>query len=50
MFLHPPFGDLLIKLWSKELLGVKLAIWFPTIKTKEISWSNDLQIKYVLQS
>jgi hypothetical protein len=30
-----PFGHLKQKLWSKERLGVKLSIWFPTIKSQE---------------
>jgi hypothetical protein len=32
---HDPFGHLKHKLWSKEGSGVKLTIWFPTIKIRE---------------
>jgi hypothetical protein len=32
---HYPFGHLKHKLWPKEKLGVKLAIWLPTIKSRE---------------
>jgi hypothetical protein len=35
MGLHDPFGHLKHKLWPKERPGVKLAIWFPTIKSRE---------------
>jgi hypothetical protein len=35
MGLHGPFGHLKHKLWPKERLGVKLAIWFPIIKSQE---------------
>jgi len=35
MGLHDPFGYLKHKLWPKEGRGVKLAVWFPTIKSKE---------------
>jgi len=35
MALHEPFGHLQHKLWSKERLGVKLAIWLPTTKSWE---------------
>jgi hypothetical protein len=30
-----PFGHLQTKLWAKEGPGVKLAIWLPTIKSRE---------------
>jgi hypothetical protein len=33
--LHDPFGHLKHKLWPKKGPGVKLAIWFPTIKSRE---------------
>jgi hypothetical protein len=36
MTLHEPFGHLQHKLWAKEGLGVKLAIWLPTTK----SWKS----------
>jgi hypothetical protein len=32
---HDPFGHLKHKLWPKEMPGVKLAIWLPTIKSRE---------------
>jgi hypothetical protein len=32
---HEPFGHLQPKLWAKEGLGVKLAVWLPTIKSQE---------------
>jgi hypothetical protein len=32
---HDPFGHLKHKLWPKERLGVKLAIWFPTTKSRK---------------
>jgi hypothetical protein len=32
---HDPFGHLKHKLWPKERSGVKLPIWFPTIKSQE---------------
>jgi len=35
MGLHRPFGHLKHKLWPKEKLGVKLAIWFSTTKSQE---------------
>jgi hypothetical protein len=35
MGVHDPFGHLKHKLWPKEGLGVKLAIWLPTIKSRE---------------
>jgi hypothetical protein len=35
MGFHCPFGHLKHKLWPKERLGVKLAIWLPTTKSQE---------------
>jgi hypothetical protein len=32
---NEPFGHLQHKLWSKERLGVKLAVWLPTTKSRE---------------
>jgi hypothetical protein len=32
---HCPFGHLQHKLWSKERLGVKLAIWLLTTESQE---------------
>jgi len=35
---HDPFGHLKHKLWPKERSGVKLAVWLPTIKSRESTW------------
>ncbi len=35
MGLHDPFGFLKNKLWPKERLGVRLAIWLPITKSRE---------------
>jgi hypothetical protein len=32
---HDPFGHLQYKLWQKERLGVKLAVWLLTTKSQE---------------
>jgi len=45
MALHEPFGHLQHKLWSKEGLGVKLAIWLPTIKSQESTRPRCVQVK-----
>jgi len=37
---HEPFGHLQPKLWAKEGPGVKLAVWFPTIKSQESTSSQ----------
>jgi hypothetical protein len=37
---HWPFGHLSPKLWAKEGPGVKLAIWLPTIKSRESTSSR----------
>jgi hypothetical protein len=42
---HEPFGHLQHKLWSKEGLGVKLAIWLPTTKSRESIWFECVQVK-----
>ncbi len=34
---HDPFGHLKHKLWPKEGLGVKLAVWLPTTKSWELT-------------
>jgi hypothetical protein len=34
---HDPFGHLKHKLWPKERSGVKLAVWLPTIKSRELT-------------
>jgi hypothetical protein len=35
---HNPFGFLKHKLWPKEGLGVKLAIWLSNIKSQKLPW------------
>jgi hypothetical protein len=40
---HEPFGHLQPKLWAKEGLGVKLAIWLPTTKSRESTQIRCLQ-------
>jgi hypothetical protein len=40
---HEPFGHLQPKLWAKEGPGVKLAVWLPTTKSRELSSSRHLQ-------
>jgi len=37
MVSYHQFGHLKHKLWPKERLGVKLAIWFPTTKSQELT-------------
>jgi len=37
---HWPFGHLQPKLWAKERPGVKLAVWLPTIKSRESTSSR----------
>jgi len=44
MGLHDPFGHLKHKLWPKERSGVKLAIWFPTIKSQESTQFSYVQV------
>jgi len=46
MALHESFGHLQHKLWSKEGQGVKLAVWLPTIKSRESTWSRCVQVKW----
>jgi hypothetical protein len=41
--LHCSFGHLKHKLWPKEGLGVKLAVWLPTTKSRESTWFTCLQ-------
>jgi hypothetical protein len=36
--LHDPFEYLKYKLWPKKMPGVKMSIWFPTIKSQESPW------------
>jgi hypothetical protein len=40
---YEPFGHLQPKLWAKEGLGIKLAIWLPTTKSQESTSSRRLQ-------
>jgi hypothetical protein len=48
---HWAFGHLQPKLWAKEGLGVKLAIWLPTTKSRESTsyqhqiWVCDMALK-----
>jgi hypothetical protein len=48
---HWPFGHLQPKLWAKEGPGVNLAIWLPTIKSRESTssrppnWECDTSLK-----
>ncbi len=42
---HEPFGHLQHKLWSKEGLGVKLAVWLPTIKSQESTRPQCVQVE-----
>jgi hypothetical protein len=44
MSLHDPFGYLKHKLWPKERPWIKLAIWFPTIKSRELPWVPCVQV------
>jgi hypothetical protein len=37
---HWPFGHLQPKLWAKEGPGVKLAVWLPTTKSRESTYSR----------
>jgi hypothetical protein len=34
---HDPFGHLKHKLWPKERMGLKLAVWLPTTKSWELT-------------
>jgi hypothetical protein len=48
---HWPFGHLQPKLWAKEGPGVKLAVWLPTTKSRELTsswppnWECDTSLK-----
>jgi hypothetical protein len=42
---HLSFGYLMPKLWAKEGLGVKLAVYLSTIKSRE-STSSDLRVRH----
>jgi hypothetical protein len=41
---HEPFGHLQHKLWQKEGSKVKLALWFPTTKSRESTWPRCVQV------
>jgi hypothetical protein len=43
---HDPFGHLKHKLWPKEGSGVKLAVWFPTTKSQESTWSPCVEVAW----
>jgi len=45
MVSHEPFGHLHPKLWAKERPGVKLAVWLPTTKSRESTFSRRLQME-----
>jgi hypothetical protein len=45
MGLHEPFGHLQHKLWQKERPGVKLAVWLPTTRSRELTWPRCVQVK-----
>ncbi len=49
---HEPFKYLQYKLWQKERLGVKLAIWFPTTKSQEstLPWCVQGECNTLLES
>jgi hypothetical protein len=44
MGLHDLFGHFKHKLWPKEGLGVKLAVWLPIIKSQEFPWFPCVQV------
>jgi len=37
---HEPFGHIQLKLWAKEGPGVKLAVWLPSTKSRESTFSR----------
>jgi hypothetical protein len=37
---HDPFGHLQHKLWQKKRLGIKLPVWLPTTKSREIDLTS----------
>jgi hypothetical protein len=41
---HWPFGHLKHKLWPKERLGVKMAIWISTTKSRELTRFPCMQV------
>jgi hypothetical protein len=41
---HDPFRHLKHKLWPKERAEVKLAIWLPTTKSRELTWFPCVQV------
>jgi hypothetical protein len=44
MGLHDPFGHLKHKLWPKKGLKVKLTIWLPTTKSRELTQFHYVQV------
>jgi len=42
---HRPFEHLKHKLWQKEGSGIKLAVWLPTIKSRELTRPQCMQVK-----
>jgi hypothetical protein len=44
MGLHGLFEYLKHKLWLRERLGVKVSIWFLTIKSQELPWFPYVQV------
>jgi hypothetical protein len=42
---HEPFGHLQHKLWQKERLGIKLAVWLPTTKSRESTQPQCVQVE-----
>jgi len=41
---HDPFEHIKHKLWPKEEMWVKLAIWLPTTKNQESPWFSCMQV------
>jgi hypothetical protein len=41
---HDPFRHLQHKLWPKERSGVKLIIWLPTTRSRELTWFPCVQV------
>jgi hypothetical protein len=42
---YEPFRHLQHKLWSKEGPKIKLAIWLPTTKSRELTWPRCVQVQ-----
>jgi hypothetical protein len=41
---HDPFEHLQHKLWPKERLGIKLAVWPSTMESRESTWFPSVQV------